>query len=69
MPDYVPSDDEKRVIAWLRAGGTMRGCDFATVGLRLRAAWVAFKAPWAFPRAEAKRAADAIEQGTHHADH
>ena len=57
--------EEQRIVEWLRDGGTTKGWSRATLGLRLRAAFNAFRAPWALPRAGVKDAANAILRGEH----
>lgn len=60
--------EREKVVAWLRAGGTTRGYNVASLDLRVRAAWSAFKAPWGLAQAGCSFAADAIERGEHMGD-
>ena len=53
------------IVAYLHDGGTSQGCKTATIGLRLRAAWISFRRPWAFPQVGCVSAAAAIERGEH----
>lgn len=64
-------DERAAVVAWLRGGGQFppEKWELAgfkpTLGLRLHAAWISFRRPWAFAQCGQQRAADAIEAGEH----
>lgn len=60
------SDDERdAVVAWLREMAEDRRYWGATLGLRLRVAWLAFRRPHGLASSALDLAADAIARNTH----
>ena len=57
--------EREAVVKWLRGGGFANGWRVANLKTRLKAAWIGFKAPWAFAQASSRMAAEFIERGDH----